>query len=61
MAGLYVTVWQLGQRRSERVERERRDDLSARGFGGEKEKGVDRGFGGDGDGDGDRDVEDGME
>jgi len=57
-AGLYVTVWQLGQKRSARKELERRDELSARGFGGEKEKGADRGFGGDGEGD--RDIEDGM-
>lgn len=50
MTGAYVMVWQLGQRRSARKERERREALSERGFGagGEKEKGVVRGVGVDG-------------
>lgn len=55
-AGLYVTVWQLGQRRSERKEPERRAELRSRGFGGGKEKGLDCGFGGCGG----RDVEVGL-
>ena len=48
--GLYLFVWQMGQKRSARQDRERREELSERGFAGEgqmdlgmgKEKGVDR-------------------
>ncbi len=35
-----MTVWQLGQRRSQRKEQERRAELRSRGFGGGKEKGL---------------------
>lgn len=45
---LYFVIWQLGEKRSAKKERERRDALSARGLHGngekEKQKGVDRGF-----------------
>ncbi|KAI9848929.1 MAG: hypothetical protein M1830_001041 [Pleopsidium flavum] len=40
--GLYLVLWQLGQKRSARKEAERRQELSSRGFGGEKS--VDRGI-----------------